>query len=541
MIEVEGMINNQTIAILIDLGGSHNYIDPKMVEIFHFPRSKHGKSWLVQLATGAKININEMVKSCLMDMNGLNTREDLNIFPLGSYKCLIWMDWLDQHHAILDCHNKEFTCLNEEGNLRKVQGIPRAVTIREILALQLKKCYRKGCQLFATHMEETPKDKVPNLDDHAILEDFEDVFKEVSGLPPKRDIDFFINLMPGAGPVSKTPYRMSTPELKELQMQLEELLKKGYIHPSVSPWGAPVLFMKKKDGTLRLCTDFRQLNKVTVKNKYPLPRIADLFDQLKDAKIFSKIDLRPIYHQVRIKEEDITKNSFRTRYGHYEFTVVPFGLSNAPAIFMCLMNAVFREYLDKFFIVFLDDIPIYSKSEEEHENHLRMVLQLLREHQLYYKLSKCSFYQKKIHYLGHIISEDGLEVDREKIETIREWSIPKNVTEVRSFMGLARYYKRIIEGFSKIAHPITSLQKKGVKFQWTLDCEKSFQHLKKLLTSAPILRIADPNEEFIVFKDACKEGVGGVLSQNGFIICYESRKLKEHERHYALMIWSWQR
>jgi hypothetical protein len=181
----------------------------------------------------------------------------------------------------------------------------------------------------------------------------------------------------------------------------------------------------------------------------------------------------------------------------------------------------------------LDDILIYSNSEEEHEHHLRMVLQVLREHQLYAKLSKCSFYWKQIHYLGHIISEDRIAVDPEKIEAIREWSMLKNVTEVRSFMGLPSYYRRFIEGFSKISHPITSLQRKGVKFQWTLDCEKSFQHLKQLLTSGPILRNADPNEDFIVCTDACKEGLGGVLTQNGFVICYESRKLKEHERQYA--------
>ena len=208
-----------------------------------------------------------------------------------------------------------------------------------------------------------------------------------------------------------------------MQLQLEELLKKGYIHPSVSSWGALVLFLKKKDGTLRLCIDFRQLNKVTVKNKYPLPRIDDLFDQLKDAKIFSKIDLRSGYHQVRIKDEDIGKTAFRTRYGHYEFTVVPFGLTNAPTVFMCLMNGVFRDYLDKFVIVFLDDILVYSKIKEEHEQHLIMVLQVLREHQLYAKLSKCSFYQKQIHYLGHIISEEGIDVDSEKVEAIREWLV----------------------------------------------------------------------------------------------------------------------
>jgi hypothetical protein len=197
------------------------------------------------------------------------------------------------------------------------------------------------------------------------------------------------------------------------------------------------------------------------------------------------------------------------------------------------MDGVFREYLDKFVISFLDEILVYSKSEEEPQNHLRMVLHVLREHQLYAKLSKCSFYQRQIHYLGHIISKDGISMDPENIEDIREWLVPKNVIDVRSFMGLAGYYRIFIQGFSKIAHPITSLQKKGVKFQWTLDCEKSFQHLKQLLTSAPILRIADPNEDFNVCTDACKEGLGGVLSQNGFVICYESRKLKEHERHYA--------
>jgi hypothetical protein len=349
----------------------------------------------VQLATEDKIKFNDMVESCLMYMNGLSTREDLNILPLDSYDCLIHMDWLEQNYAILDCRNKAFTFLDEEGNHRTVQGIPRVVAIRKISVVQLKKCYKKGCQIFSSHMEESPKDKVPNLEDHVVLEDFEDVFKEVLGLPPKRDIIFSINLMPGAAPVSKPPYRMSTPELKELQMKLEELLKKGYICPSVSPWGDPVLFIKKKYGTLRLCIDFQQLNKVTIKNKYPLPRIDDLFDQLKDEKIFSKIDIKSGYHQVRIKEENISKTSFRTRHGHYEFTVVPFGLSNAPTFFMCLMNSVFQEYLDKFVIVFLDEILVYSKSEEEKEHHLRMVLQVIREHQLYAKLRKCSFYQTK--------------------------------------------------------------------------------------------------------------------------------------------------
>jgi hypothetical protein len=224
-------------------------------------------------------------------MKGMSTKAELNIMPLGSYDCLIGMEWLDQHHALLDFHNKRFTCLNEEGNRVTIQGIPRAVAVRKISSMQLKKCYRKGCQLFASWVEEAFQNVVLNLEDHRVPKPFEDLFQEVPGLPLKRDIDFSINLMPGAAPVSKAPYRMSTPELKELQLQLEELLKKGYIRPSVSSWGAPVLFVKKKDGTMRLCIDFRQLNKFTVKRKYPLPRIDDLFDQLKDAKVFSKIDL----------------------------------------------------------------------------------------------------------------------------------------------------------------------------------------------------------------------------------------------------------
>jgi hypothetical protein len=197
-------------------------------------------------------------------------------------------------------------------------------------------------------------------------------------------------------------------------MQLKELLDLGLIRPSVSPWGAPVIFVKKKDGSLRLCIDYRDLNRATVKNRYPMPRIDDLFDQMKGAAVFSKIDLRSGYHQLRIKEGDIPKTAFRTRFGHYEFVVVPFGLTNAPAVFMSLMNGVFRKYLDRFVQVFLDDILIYSKNEREHEEHLRVVLSCLRENKLYGKLSKCSFFQKEIHYLGHIISGEGISVDPEK-------------------------------------------------------------------------------------------------------------------------------
>ena len=224
--------------------------------------------------------------------------------------------------------------------------------------------------------------------------------EDLSGTPPSRDVDFAIKLEPGTGPISKAPYRMAPAELKELKVQLQELLDKGFIRPSVSPWGAPVLFVKKKDGSMRLCVDYRELNKRTVKNRYPLPRIEDLFDQLREATVFSKIDLRSGYHQIKIKNEDVPKTVFRTRYGHYEFVVMSFGLTNAPAVFMELMNRVFKEYLDTFVIVFIDDILVYSRTDQEHQTHLRKALTVLRENRLYAKFSKCEFWLRKSHSWG---------------------------------------------------------------------------------------------------------------------------------------------
>jgi hypothetical protein len=250
------------------------------------------------------------------------------------------------------------------------------------------------------------------------------------------------------------------------------------------------------------------------------------------ASIFSKIDLRYGYHQVRIKGEDIHKTAFRTRYGHYKFVVVPFGLTIAPATFMCLMNNVLSKFLDKFVLVFIDDILIYSKNTKEHEEHLRLVLQVLREQQLYAKFSKCDFFQKQIHYLGHVISK-GVEIDHDKTRSIMEWPTPKDVSDIRSFMGLAGYCRRFIKGFSKISCPITALQKKGAKFMWTQEYEERCQSLKHLLTHAPMLKIIDPKDDFLMWTDACKEGLGGFLMQGGSIVCYESRKLNEHEVNYV--------
>jgi hypothetical protein len=281
-----------------------------------------------------------------------------------------------------------------------------------------------------------------------------------------------------------------------------------------------------------MCVDYRPLNAVTIKNKYLLPRIDVLFDQLAGAKVFSKIDLRSGYHQIKIRHCDIPKTAFSTHYGLYEFLVMSFGRTNAPAYFMYLMNSVFMTELNKFVVVFIDDILIYSKSEKEHVKHLRVVLQRLRDHKLYAKFSKCGFWLKSVKFLGHTISHDGISVDPSKVQEVMDSKPPKSVHQIRSFLGLAGYYNRFIPDFYRIAKPMTELLKKGVKFAWSEACEKAFHTLRQHLTSAPVLVQTDNSKLFEVFCDASGTGLGCVIMQEGRVIAYASRALRPHELNY---------
>ncbi|KAA0051542.1 pol protein [Cucumis melo var. makuwa] len=274
---------------------------------------------------------------------------------------------------------------------------------------------------------------------------------------------------------------------------------------------------------MRLCIDYRELNKVTVKNKYPLPRIDDLFDQLQGATVFSKIDLWLRYHQLRIKNSDVPKTAIRSRYGHYEFIVMSFGLTNATTVFMDLMNRVFREFLDTFVIVFIDDILIYFKTEAEHEEHLRMVLETLRANKLYAKFSKCEFWLKQVSFLGHVVSKAGVSMDPAKIEPVTSWSRLSTVSEVRSFLDLAGYYRRFVENFSRIATPLTQLTRKGAPFVWSKACEDSFQNLKQKLVTAPVLTVPDGSWSFVIYSDASNKVLGCVLMQKGKVVAYAAR------------------
>jgi hypothetical protein len=371
------------------------------------------------------------------------------------------------------------------------------------------------------------------LEDIRVVQGYRDVFlEELSGMPLNRDIEFLIELLPGTPPISKRPYRMPVNELVELKKQIAKLQAKGFIQPSSSPWGAPVLFVEKKDRTQRMCIDYRLLNEVTIKNKYPLTRIEDLFDQMKGAGLFSKIDLRSGYHQLRIRKSDIPKTTFHTRYGLYDYTVMSFRVTNAPTYFMYLMNKVFVEYLDKFVVVFIDGILIFSKTEEEQEKHLRLVLEKLRSNQLYAKFTKCEFWLTKLAFLGHVISAGGVSVDPDKVRDVLNWMPPTNVSEVQTFLRLAGYYRQFIKDFSKVAKPMTKLLEKNKAFEWTEECQTSFEELKKRLTSAPVLILLDLTKKLDIYCDASRQGLGCVLMQEGQVVCYTSRQLRKHVENY---------
>ncbi|KAA3483958.1 DNA/RNA polymerases superfamily protein [Gossypium australe] len=428
--------------------------------------------------------VDKVCKNCPLMTRGYCFSADLMLLPFDEFNVIPGMAWLTLHDAVVNCRRKtiELKCQNNESSELSVV----------ILSMSAQRCVRKGFESYLVYVLDTKVSEL-KIESVSIAGEFLDVFpEELPRLPPIREVEFAIELVPGTSPISIASYRMAPTELKA---QLQELIDRGFAQPSFSPWGALVLFVKKKDESMRMCIYYRQLNKVTIKNKYHLPRIDDLFDQLKGAIVFSKIDLRSGYYQLRGKDSDVPSIAFRTRYEHYEFLVMPFGLTNALVIFLDSMNQIFRPYLDRFII--------------------RIVLQNLRDKQLFAKFSKCEFCLQEVGFLGHIVSAE-----------VVDWKPPRNVSEVRSFLGLV--------GFSIIATPIpmTRLLQKDVKFEWSEKCQQSFDQLKKLLTEAPVLVQPNSGKESVIFSDASLNGLGCVLMQEGKVIVYASRKLKPHEKNY---------
>ncbi|KAD4889453.1 hypothetical protein E3N88_21526 [Mikania micrantha] len=527
------LLNNLYASVLFDTGADKSFISPEFASLLSLPAVELETPYVIELANGKLIKTNSVIQGCSLNLNDHLFNIELLPIELGSFDVVVGMDWLSINQAEVICQTKMIRIPLPEGNTLIVQGEQAGRKLGIISCMQTQKCLRKGCPAFLAYVINNSSSQ-ERIEDIPVVKDFPEVFPDnISGLPPVRQVEFRIDLIPGAAPVAKAPYRLAPSEMQELSGQLQELLDKGFIRPSFSPWGAPVLFVKKKDGSFRMCIDYRELNKLTIKNRYPLPRIDDLFDQLQGATYFSKIDLRSGYHQLRVHEDDVPKTAFRTRYGHYEFLVMPFGLTNAPAVFMDLMNRVCRPYLDKFVIVFIDDVLIYSRSQQEHAQHLKLILELLAREKLYAKFSKCEFWLREVQFLGHVVNQDGIQVDPSKIKAVEQWETPRTPTEIRQFLGLAGYYRRFIKNFSKIALPLTTLTQKNQPFIWGSQQEEAFQLLKHKLCNAPILALPEGIDNFTVYCDASRQGLGCVLMQNDKVIAYASRQLKVHEKNYT--------
>src|SRR6266511_2123677 len=543
LLRFKGKVDGYPAWILLDSGASKNFVNESFASKNKM-LTKKMSPMEVELADGRKSTTNRIVEINKLELGSYRTSGiKAQVMKLQRYDIILGKPWLYHANPTIDWRTNtltfnygtkkivvEATKTSSETSCSSIyisrQQFSKIPDTEEIFAV---------CVDNIENVEERKNSEVTKL-----LKEFTDIFPNTlqERLPPKRTVDHAIYLVPGIEPPSRPIYKMSYMELDELKKQLVDLLKKGYIKPSVSPFGAPVLFVHKKDGTLRLCVDYRALNKITIKNRYPLPRIDELIDRLVGAKYFTKIDLYSGYHQIRIKEADISKTAFRTRYGHYEFLVLPFGLTNAPATFMTLMNDVFREFLDDFVIVYLDDILIYSKTREEHLQHLHHVLQTLRKHHLYAKFSKCEIFKQKVEYLGHYISSEGISVDLRKVNAVKEWPMPSNVSELRSFLGLTSYYRKFIKSFSIIAAPLTMLLHKDQPYKWNEAQQLAFDELKRQLTSAPILLLPDPTKPFTVTTDASDIAIGAVLSQDqgrgDQPVAYESRKLSPAEQNYPV-------
>ena len=526
-------VNGISAMVLFDSGATRSFVSLALSKRFSRAPGELDCPLEVEIADDRTVRVDKVYRGCSLRIFEEQFSVDLVPIPLRGNKVIVGMDWLSPNGAVIDCELQLVRVRTPSGGEIVVQGERPQRGLTFCSAARARRYVQQGCAGYVAYVLDARDKGKTTIDDVPIVRDYPDVFPEdLPGIPPERQVEFRIDLVPGAAPIAKAPYRLAPPEMQELSTQLQELLDKGFIRPSSSPWGAPILFVRKKDGSHRMCIDYRELNKVTVKNRYPLPRIDDLFDQLQGASWFSKIDLRSGYHQMRVRDEDVQKTAFRTRYGHYEFVVMPFGLTNAPAAFMDLMNRVCRPMLDRSVIVFIDDILVYSKTQEQHEEHLREVLETLRRERLFAKFSKCEFWLREVQFLGHLVNQKGILVDPAKIEAVMQWEVPRSPSEIRSFLGLAGYYRRFIQDFSKIAVPLTRLTKKSVVFRWGPEQQAAFETLRQRLCEAPILTLPEGVEDFVVYCDASITGMGAVLMQRGHVVAYASRQLKPHEANY---------
>ena len=561
--QLHGTLNSYPVRLLVDSGASTNYVSTDFIRNNNLRINTATTVNTVTLADGSQQKSHGTLEHACITIGTYIDHFDFTVLPLPKYDAILGLAWLQSLNPTIDWITQSITLVHDgrqhmfttNTEIQPALPLPQkplnnlimtkaalkfSIKHQEIHSLILVQ-HTSDISLHLTSIDtESENESEEQVLRKSILTEFKDVFPPdlPHGLPPSRDVDHKIELTPGSRPTIRPTYAMSAKELEELNTQLGELTKQGFIRPSKAPYASPVLFVKKKDGTMRMCVDYRALNQATIKNKYPLPRIDELFDRLQGAKFFTKLDLRSGYHQIRIAEEDVEKTAFRCRYGHYEYLVMPFGLTNAPATFMHLMNTILRPHLDHFVIVFIDDILIYSRTLEDHRRHLTEVLQILRQHKLYAKESKCEIVQHSVEFLGHRIDENGLHMMTEKLDAIRDWPQLTKVEDIRSFLGLCGFYRRFIKDFSKITAPLTQLLHKDAPFIWDEPQQEAFQQLKDAMMTKPVLVLPDPSKPFVCTTDASGYAIGATLSQDQGSglkpIAYLSKKMNEHEMNYPV-------
>jgi hypothetical protein len=521
---VSAKVGHHELIVLIDSGSTHNFINERVAEILHLPVVPT-EPFAVKVANGVPLRCQGRFDNVHVLLQGIPFTLTLYSLPLIGLDMVLGVQWLEQLGTV-GCDWKrmtmKFSWMNQHHQLEGIGNQP----IQPIQVQALSKELKQGNSIFAVCLqpagEETPQMNRPDM--QQLLQEFADIHQEPQQLPPQREIDHHINLKEGTEPINVRPYRYAYFQKAEIEKQVHDMLKLGLIRSSTSPFSSPVLLVKKKDGTWRFCTDYRALNAATIKDRFPIPTVDDMLDELYEAAFFTKLDLRSGYHQVRVNPLDIHKTAFRTHNGHYEYLVMPFGLCNAPSTFQAVMNSIFRPYLRKFVLVFFDDILIYSPNWTMHIEHVKTAFEILRHHQFFIKLNKCVFGQQEVEYLGHIVTSQGVKADKGKIQSMLNWPCPTNVSELRGFLGLTGYYRKFVRNYGIIARPLTNLLKKGL-FRWTEEADAAFLALKQAMTSTPTLAMPNFNEPFVIETDASGTGIGAVLTQHGRPIAFMSRAL----------------
>lgn len=527
-IRLQGLIQNHEVLILIDSGSSNSFISQQLVEKLGLAVTDIPLSQVI-IADGGVMQCDKLAIGVEWWCQGHSFTNDLKVLKLGGYDIILGMDWLEHHSPMWIHWQRKKLRFTYQGKKINLVGVKENLSdCKSVTSKQLKGMLKTGAvsqvvQLCSIAEESLETELPPTIS--AVLKEFQEQFKAPSGLPPHRSFDHSIPLLSGSKPVNVKPYRYAPKQKDEIERQVKEMLLQGIIKPSSSPFASPVLLVKKKDGTWRFCVDYRGLNDITVKNKYPMLVVDELLDELSGAQWFTKLDLRSGYHQIRLVQQDEHKTTFKTHQELYEFRVMPFGLTNAPASFQGLMNTIFDKMIRRNVLVFVDDILVYSKTLEEHVQHLREVFAVLQQHKLFVKASKCSFAKQQLEYLGHIIGAQGVATDPSEVHAVQDWLVPRNLKQLRGFLGLTSYYRKFIKNYGIMTRPLTALLKKGVPFKWAELQQQAFSQVKWAMVQAPVLALPDFSQEFIVETDACDKGIGAVLLQNGHPIAYLSKAL----------------